>query len=1252
MPRYTYGNAIKARVWCFLEVLLSQTNAANENPAAKNGVQIDWHHNNTLNNPKLEVRAQLTALARLTQRKLGVDNIREVLSHYLPEFLGILDDKRKIKQGKGSENWHFILEVWHTDLQENQRRFNLEWERKKSGINPVEGEDAIDWLDVCRTRLDNEKRLLTNPLSRWHLYIPLKLVKHQQQPSLASVSFEEILKQKCSGTSQETRLAIAGEPGAGKTRLLLRIAEWILEEKAGVPIWISLGANGSKRLEQYLLEDWLRNAARELEAAPPNWKQAFGELLKSGKVWLLLDGADEMTVESPLADINQQLSQGWAANVRVILTCRLNVWQADNNTLANFFDVYSNLGNDNPDLVREFIHNWFTGNPDKSERLQEELEKPHRESIRDLVKNPLRLAFLCQTWEQRQGRLPQTKARMYQMFVEAFYAWNNKFAVDETQQAQLNKGLGHLAINAIARPDSRFQLPESEIRKVLVNPDLFRLALKLGWLNQVCLATTSYTLPDEKVYAFFHPIFQEYFAAQAIDDWHFFLNHIPPVPPELRGVGGDSTYRIFSPQWKEVMLLWLGRDNMAKEQKEAFIQALVNFEDGSGKFEQHPREYNPGFLPRNRGCGLNPSLLLLAAAGISEFSECSQTREIVAQLVKWAFGYFEGECGDWKKFDYHLANKAAVVLQEICRITVVKTSVLDALIQLLHHPEYYNLSQREAEYLSKIGCGVAGVIEALTHLMRNTHSEDTRCWAAYSLGMLADDKSQAIETLTCLINTTSCDRIRCQAAYSLGKINPGNYRAIQALVELLATTTEDEVGCWAAFGLEKIAVGNIEASAALTLLLHTTQENKVLCLAASSLTQIEPENIEAINCLIHQLLKPAPIRDLAVVCLKRTAKHKSATATHALINFLHTQTEYSACWAAAEVLGKIERGNETAIKKLIELITQIDVLLTGDNIEDLYWRLRTLRKVARHSQEFAIELLKTKAVGAGLAYGTKPINYRLPAIKPASMDENIRYLVSICLQSIAPNHPETVKAMMELADSRDVDVNLIVSTFKLFMKTITTETSQADNNSVLQIYDPISLGTLQLRAGALNPALFTFRRVLKLEPGNIYNRLQLVKLYRKMKRNMEALTMAGFTISLSSEPKVSSQLYNIIGRIFQDEFERGHRVEDGRQAIAAYQSAIDANPNDIVPMWNKVDIHLKLSKSQGVTKEQSQHYVATAKRELEKLKRICFMMQGNCRRYLPKVVKDMKKTLDNADLSPWWQFQLDVLRILVVQIES
>jgi predicted NACHT family NTPase len=102
------------------------------------------------------------------------------------------------------------------------------------------------------------------------------------------------------------------------------------------------------------------------------------------------------------------------------------------------------------------------------------------------------------------------------------------------------------------------------------HPELFEKAIELGWLNRVGVDAEN---PLKSVYAFYHPSFQEYFAACEIEDWHFFLNHVPQNPQQ-------GIYRIFERQWKEVMLLWMGRKDVDREEKEAFIKALVEFKDG------------------------------------------------------------------------------------------------------------------------------------------------------------------------------------------------------------------------------------------------------------------------------------------------------------------------------------------------------------------------------------------------------------------------------------------------------------------------------------------------------------------------------------------------------------------------------------------------------------------------------------------------------------------------------------------------
>ncbi|WP_339461098.1 hypothetical protein [Nodularia spumigena] len=163
-------------------------------------------------------------------------------------------------------------------------------------------------------------------------------------------------------------------------------------------------------------------------------------------------------------------------------------------------------------------------------------------------------------------------------------------------------------------------------------------------------------------YAFFHASFQEYFAAIVIDDWHFFLNHVPKNPSQ-------GTYRIFESQWKQRILLWLGREEeKLKQQKQKFIDALVNFKDGCQKCY----EYRAYFL---------------AAAGIAEFRDYSKADEIVAQILNLTINGLSS-----------IQEKVRSALQQTDR-----TKAIAALVELLQSPTVDDDTRwQAAESLGKI----------------------------------------------------------------------------------------------------------------------------------------------------------------------------------------------------------------------------------------------------------------------------------------------------------------------------------------------------------------------------------------------------------------------------------------------------------------------------------------------------------------------------------------------------------------------
>ncbi|MBD1832758.1 NACHT domain-containing protein [Cyanobacteria bacterium FACHB-472] len=738
-----------------------------------------------------------------------------------------------------------------------------------------------DWTQICRDMLESQKlnirRQATEVVSK-AFYVELGLVERKHQPRRSddfSVSpehgsgffqlheeeitqtyehhefLEQVIKQGQSKKSQGRRIAIIGEPGAGKTTLLEAIA--LSPKTPGFPIWVSLGSLRDKSLEEYLRQKWLKDALKTSDVTEQ--QKELENLFKSGEVLLLLDGVDEMPASSPveaLAKLREELT-GWVADARTVLTCRQNVWDASVNALPGF-DTYRTLDfsygeSHKPDQVRQLICEWFSKaeKPELGEPLREKLDEDRHQRIRDLVKNPLRLSLLCQSWYFHQGDLPETKAALYEQFTRAFYDWKQEqFSTTATKRKELNTALGLLAREAIDKEESRFAIRESFALDVM-GEDLFKLATeKLHWLNFVYKDAET----DEKVYAFFHPTFQEYFAACVIDDWDYFLprEHDNNNPKPVR-----NSYRIFEPQWKEIILLWLGRpeEEVPKQQKEDFIRALVEFEDGCWDFYRY-------------------LALFLAAAGIAEFRDCIGADWIVAKLVEYAT-----EDDPPTGVDRVVNPAIWTTLLETDR-----TRVINVLIEALDR-DFLDDDVRGKVFnsLMQIGTGNSKVIATLTKLM-NTNIDDEKVplEAAFFLGKINPDKREAVNFLKQqLWNTDLPDWVCLEAANFLGELDCGSPEAIDFLTDLI--DRNQGLRLVTASTLGQISPRHPKAIKTLTKMLNREKGDIIVnipLLAACNLLETDPENPDAIRVL-KKFIKPSQKsweRLQAASALGRTQQYK------------------------------------------------------------------------------------------------------------------------------------------------------------------------------------------------------------------------------------------------------------------------------------------------------------------------------------------------------------------------------------------
>jgi energy-coupling factor transporter ATP-binding protein EcfA2 len=878
----------------------------------------------------------------------------------------------------------------------------------------------IDWSQVSRTILEERFQLTTNPTTKgeniFHrveqMYVPLGLVERKKLPRrkrdvlpekgsdlyregceqenfplkteiLEKVEvtrkfeyeqfLEQVLQHSQNSKFQGKKIAIIGEPGAGKTTLLQQIARWVSETfPQSIVIWVSFAALQGDTLETYLEKRWIQNVTRIIGRAEASNidRNDFASQFQKGRVWLLLDGLDEMQVAgNPLSEIQRQIQEGgWLQQARIILTCRLNLWDGNRNSLDRF-ETYRTLDFAYPNQVEQFIEKWFAPlEKDALDRsLCSALKESGRERIRDLVKNPLRLTLLCFNWYLQQGNLPNTQAELYQRFVDLFYEWKQEdFPTTQKQRNQINHALAELSRAAIDDADpqkqGRFRLRHDFINDFLKESvvdseeTLFSLALKVGWLNQIGVDADNLT---QTVYAFYHPTFEEYFAALGIDNGSFFLNTVDRNP-----MAKEAIYRVFETEWRQVFLLWLGRnDTVLKQKKEDLIKSLMTFKDDCGGF-------------------YSDRAFLLAVVGISEFKDCNQADKIISLLVQYKYGddlsnqSKHDNSSNQKKISKKLLEKKTYLqarkywVESGFPSTNTQRLILE-LITFMQAQRSWAIRKSIVDLLSKIGVDNAIVIKEMVKVLMTEIDKSTLLIAANFLLSTNSDKKilkkTIIENLISVHNQNKSSFIN--TAWVFTKLAPNKKDAVQWLFELLEIAPNKYTFIDLAGIIITIDPENEVVTKILTNLLKTSQDyyacyNTIRILHKTNIA--DKVIIQAVKRLSKITQSKYDLIELLLIIGYIDSRKENAAQV--IVDLLKITEDTSFRYSLFSSLGKICKGNKIAIQSLVnELETSTNfslrqnitnILINTGVGDELMIRLLQDLQETTHDEIFEEEITK------------------------------------------------------------------------------------------------------------------------------------------------------------------------------------------------------------------------------------------------------------------------------------------------------
>lgn len=329
------------------------------------------------------------------------------------------------------------------------------------------------------------------------------LLKNRSEHITPDFSKKILLKNITKAIEHLPRLVLLGEPGAGKTTVIRRLASDAarkrLQNPDTAPIPLIL-----------YLQDWQNNQtiADFIRAGWPLASDPM-HLLQSGKILLFLDGLNEIIAHHVNeAEQLQHWFESEKAPKYAIITCRINDYR-DKLKIDGLETV--KIQPLNEDLIKQFAENYLNDKaPAFLKRLKHKsnLQRKDSSPLFSLAHNPYMLCALIYLEQYAStSNLPRNTSELFQRLTKALW-----------ERERLRDTLGWIQYHKMEQIYSELAFSMLEYEKA-INVSVEFAAKKIGNMKLLLAGVNANFLTmRERQVSFYHQLLQEYFAAKYIGD--------------------------------------------------------------------------------------------------------------------------------------------------------------------------------------------------------------------------------------------------------------------------------------------------------------------------------------------------------------------------------------------------------------------------------------------------------------------------------------------------------------------------------------------------------------------------------------------------------------------------------------------------------------------------------------------------------------------------------------------------------------